>query len=241
MERPVRADGQTRRANPVYSAVYADIEQRIRRGEWLPGGKLPSISSLARELRVGAGSVREALRALATMGLVRIEHGSGVFVADRLAIGDLPAHFQIRDIGLLLALAETRRIIEPELAALAAERGSEQELHEIETLARQMEQRARQGVDFVVPDVQFHRSVARAAHNPVLLRMMESMNDLFVEMRTLTSQEPGMTARAVSYHLLIAEALRGRNSSQARLLMLAHMNDSLSSLLATEAKINEEG
>jgi GntR family transcriptional repressor for pyruvate dehydrogenase complex len=229
----VQADGAARRANPVYSVVYAELEQRIKRGEWVAGGKLPSISRLARELHVGAGSVREALRALETIGLVRIEHGSGVFVADILALSDLPAHFQHRDAGLLLALAETRRIIEPELAALAAERGSDQELHEIEALARQMEQEARQGIDFVAPDVQFHRAIARAARNPVLFRMMESVNDLFVEMRTLTSRQPGMTARAVSYHLLIAEAMRARNSSQARLLMLAHMNDSLSGVLAT--------
>nr|WP_255604570.1 FadR/GntR family transcriptional regulator [Oscillochloris sp. ZM17-4] len=208
------------------------MEQRIKRGEWAAGTKLPSISRLARELCVGAGSVREALRALETIGLVRIEHGSGVFVADALAIGDLPSFFQSRDSGLLLALAETRRIIEPDLAALAAERGSDQELREIDTLARQMDHEVRQGNDFTDSDVQFHRSIARAAHNPVLFRMMESVNDLFIETRTLTSRRPGMTARAVSYHLLIAEALSARNSSQARLLMLAHMNDSLSGVLA---------
>jgi GntR family transcriptional repressor for pyruvate dehydrogenase complex len=220
--------------------VYAELEQRIRRGEWLPGGKLPSITRLASDLHVGAGSVREALRALETIGMVRIEHGSGIFVTDMLAVGDLPAHFQNHDTGLLLALAETRRIMEPELAALAAERGSDGELREIEALAHQMEQQARQGLDFALPDVQFHRSIARAAHNPVLLHMMESVNDLFVQSRALTSQRPGMTARAVSYHMLIAEALRGRNSSQARLLMLAHMNDSMGGLLAAEAKLKEE-
>lgn len=228
----MQTEGARRRSNPVFSAVYGELEQRIRRGEWMAGSKLPSISQLARELHVGAGSVREALRALETIGLVRIAHGSGVFVADMLAVASLPNHFQHRDAGLLLALAETRRIIEPELAALAAERGSDQELHEIESLAHQMELQAHDGNDFLAPDVQFHRSIAKAAHNPVLFQMMESVNDLFVETRTLTSRQPGMTARAVSYHLLIAEALRGRNASQARLLMLAHMNDSLSGVLA---------
>ncbi|MFN8478303.1 MAG: hypothetical protein U0074_10860, partial [Kouleothrix sp.] len=58
----------------------------------------------------------------------------------------------------------------------------------------------------------------------------------FLESRQLTSLEPGMTARAVRYHLLIAEALCDRNAAQARLLMLAHMNDTLSSLLAVEAR-----
>ena len=65
---------------------------------------------------------------------------------------------------------------------------------------------------------------------------MESLNDLFLVSRKVTSSEPDMTARAVRYHLLIAEALRDRNAAQARLLMLAHMNDALSGVLLADAK-----
>jgi GntR family transcriptional regulator, transcriptional repressor for pyruvate dehydrogenase complex len=221
---------------PVFQVVFEALKQRIQSGEWLPGERLPSIARLAKELNVSTTSVREALRSIESIGLVKLEHGRGVFVTGARA-RDLAGHFQNVSTGLLVALAETRRILEPELAALAAERGAVEELAQIEWLAQQMDEEARQGVDFVEPDVQFHRCIAQAARNPILARMMESVNDLLLESRKLTSQEPGMTARAVRYHLLIADALRSRNAPQARLLMLAHMNDVLSSLLAAETSV----
>lgn len=221
---------------PVFQVVFEALKQRIQSGEWLSGQRLPSIARLAKDLEVSTTSVREALRSIESIGLVKIEHGRGVFVTGARA-ADLAGHFQNVSTGLLVALAETRRILEPELAALAAERGAAEELARIEWLAKQMEEEARQGLDFVEPDVQFHRCIAQAARNPILSRMMESVNDLLLESRKLTSLEPGMTARAVRYHLLIADALRSRNASQARLLMLAHMNDALSGVLAAEESV----
>src|SRR5262245_144207 len=106
--------------NRVFQAVFAELRQRIRSGEWLPGERLPSITSLAKEMDVSTGSVREALRSLQSMGLVRIEHGRGVFVADSPPSTDLARRFQDVSLGLIVALAEARRILEPELAALAA-------------------------------------------------------------------------------------------------------------------------
>ncbi|MBA3944968.1 MAG: FadR family transcriptional regulator [Herpetosiphonaceae bacterium] len=223
-------------SNPVFQVVFEDLKQRIRRGEWLPGGRLPSITRLAKELSVSTASVREALRSLQSIGLVKIEHGRGVFVTGSRPSTYLTDHFQDVSTGMIVALAETRRILEPELAALAAERGTEFELDEIEDLAKQMDYEARQGLDFVEPDVQFHRNIVTAARNPILYRMMESVHDLLLASRRLTASDPGMAARSVRYHLLIAEALRDRNVPQARLLMLAHMNDMLSGVLAGDAR-----
>ena len=223
----------------VFTAVVEDLQQRIRQGEWLPGERLPSIIRLAKTLDVSTGSVREALRSLQSVGIVKIEHGRGVFVSGARSSTELANHFQDVSIGLLVALAETRRLLEPELAALTSERGTEDELAEIMHLAQQMEKKVAQGLDFTQPDVQFHRSIAHAARNPILYRMMESVHDLLLESRVITSIEPGMTTRAVRYHLLIAEAIYDRNATQARLLMLAHMNDSLSGVLVAEARTKE--
>lgn len=226
--------------NRIFEIVFEEMKQRIRRGEWLPGDRLPSITQLAKTMEVGTGSVREALRSLQSMGLVKIEHGRGVFVTGSRPTVDLVGHLQHVGTGEIIALAETRRILEPELAAFAAERGTDEQLAEIEQLAKEMEEDARKGVNFVEPDVQFHRRIAQAAGNPILYRMMESVNDLLLESRKLTSHEPGMTERAVRYHLLLAEALRARNAPQARLLMLAHMNDALSSVLLIEARAHQQ-
>lgn len=219
--------------SPVFRSLFDELLQRIRRGDWLPGERLPSIPHLARQLGVSTGSLREALRSLQSMGVVKIEHGRGVFVTGA-APPDVASHFQDVSVGVLLALAETRRILEPELAALAAVRGSEEELTTIMRLAQQMEQDTLRGIDSVEPDTQFHHCIAEAARNPVLFRMMESVNELFLQSRVVTAREPGLPARTVRYHLLIAEALCERNAAQARLLMLAHMNDALDSLLVVD-------
>ena len=236
-----RRDEVSGQSNLVFRIVFEDLKQRIRRGEWLPGARLPSIARLAKDLEVSTGSVREALRSLQSIGLVKIEHGRGVFVTGSSPSTELAGHLHNVSTGLMVALAETRRILEPELAALTAERGTDDELEEIIRLAQRMDEEAQQGLDFVEPDVQFHRCIAQAARNPILYQMMESVNDLFLESRRVTSVEPGMTARSVRYHLLIADALRDRNAPQARLLMLAHMNDTLNGVLAAAARAQQVG
>jgi len=222
--------------NLVYENIFEDLQQRIRQGDWLPGDRLPSIAQLAREFEVGAGSIREALRSLQSIGLVKIEHGSGVYVTGARPATEISSHFQNVGDGLLLALAETRRILEPELASLAAERGTDEELAEIEGLARQMEEEDRKGHGFAELDVQFHRQIAQAARNPILFQTMEGVSDLFLESRRAILLDPNALLRALRYHLLIAEALKLRNPQQARLLMQGHMNSMLDEVLASEAQ-----
>ncbi len=216
----------------VYHVVFEALQQRIRQGDWLPGERLPSITKLAKELHVATGSVREALRALQSIGLVKIVHGSGVYVIGARPTTDLSSHFQDVGTGLVVALAETRRLLEPELAALAAERGTEPELLAIEKLARQMQDEAQQGHDFAEQDVQFHHAIAQAARNPILYRTLAGVSDLFLESRRKILMDPKAILRTARYHLLIAEALLAHNAPQARLLMQAHMNSMLEDVLA---------
>ena len=64
----------------VHQNIFEEFQQRIRQGVWLPGDKIPSITQLAKELQVSTGSIREALRSLQTINMVKMEHGSGVYV-----------------------------------------------------------------------------------------------------------------------------------------------------------------
>ena len=231
----VRERGRSR-GHPVYTSVFEELQERIRRGDWLPGARLPSITRLAQELKVGTGSLREALQSLQSIGQVKIEHGRGVFVASRHPYTDISRHFQDVGAGQMIALAETRRILEPELTALAAERGTAEELIAIENLAWQMEAVAQQGGDFAELDVLFHQSIARAARNPILVRTMQGVQDLFMESRLQRKLIPAQIVSTAHYHLLIAQAMQARNAPQARLLMQAHMSDMLNEVLSNEAK-----
>jgi GntR family transcriptional regulator, transcriptional repressor for pyruvate dehydrogenase complex len=223
------------RGNRVYNSIFEELQQRIRQGDWLQGERMPSIAQLAKEMHVGAGSIREALRSLQSIGLIKIEHGSGVYITGARPATEISSHFQNVGDGLLLALAETRRILEPELASLAAERGTDEELIKIEELAKQMEEDSQRGNDFSELDVLFHRQIAQSARNPILFQTMEGVSDLFLESRRAILLNPIALVRAVRYHSLIAEALRLRNAPQARLLMLGHMNSMLDEVLASEA------
>ncbi len=220
----------------VFQTVSDDLIQRLRTGEWLPDERLPSIAQLARNLGASTGSVREALRSLESAGMVRIEHGRGVFVSGERVSPQLANHFQDDGRGLFVALAEARRLLEPELAALAAERGTPEELNEIERLAFAIEQEAREGQTFVEADILLHRQIARAAHNPILQNVIEGFGELLLQSRRHVAMEPGLTRRTVRYHLLLAEAICDHNAGQARLLMLAHMNDMVESVLAIQAR-----
>jgi GntR family transcriptional repressor for pyruvate dehydrogenase complex len=222
----------TNAAPQVYETVVDAIQQQIADGRWLPGQRLPSITQLASDLGVSTGSVREAARVLATRGVLRIEHGRGTFVAAAGNVSlDIYEHFEHVDATSTIELFEARRLLEPELASLAAERGSDEEVARISLLAAQMEAASLTGEDFFEPDIQFHQQIAAAARNTVLASIMSSISDLIIEGRKLTVLLPGMTARAVRYHLLIAEAIRERRPLQARLLMLAHVNDALDALV----------
>lgn len=221
--------------NHVHKNIFDELQQRIRQGDWLPGDRIPSITQLAKEMQVSTGSIREVLRSLQTINMVKIEHGSGVYVTGTRPSVELSSHFQNMDDGVLLALAETRRILEPELAFLAAERGTDEELIEIEGLARQMIEESQHGNDFSEIDVLFHRKIAYAARNPILYQTLEGVSDLLLQLRQSILLDPNALLRSLRYHALIAEALRSRNAQQVRLLMQGEMNCMLDEVLASEA------
>jgi len=223
------------RSRPVYTEVLAKLQAGIRMGRWAPGDRLPSIAALAREFQVGTGSIREALQSLQSIGLVSIEHGRGVFVTEPAPEAGLVSQIDWVSAGHIVALAETRRILEPELAALAAERATETELAAIEALARQMEAEAQQGGDYAELDVAFHRLISRAARNPILDLTIEGVSDSLLESRRRVSMPPDSKLRTAQYHLLIADALHSRSALQARLLMQAHMNDMMRDVIEADA------
>ena len=223
------------RANRVHQNIFEEFQNRIRQGTWLPGDRIPSITQLAEEMHVSTGSIREALRSLQTINMVRIEHGSGCYVTGTRPTVDLTSHFQEMGDGALLALAETRRILEPELAFLAAERGTDEELAEIEDLAKQMIEEFKLGHYFSEIDVMFHQKIAHAARNPILQQVLADLRDLHLELRKAVVLNMTTSSRALRLHLLIAEAIRSRNAAQARVLMQGEMNAMVDDVLASEA------
>ncbi|MFC7680963.1 FadR/GntR family transcriptional regulator [Paenibacillus sp. GCM10028914] len=207
------------------------LKKKIVEGEWPPGSRLPTLQQISKELEVSVTTVREALRALESQGNVSIEHGRGMYVRnDPLLLEDPTANLkELGDVSLV-KLLEARILIEPELAALSAERATHTEAKQLRELADTMVLQMEDGGPFLDTDLAFHRLIAESAQHPVLLRMMESIYPLLSEGRKQTNTLPHMRTKASNYHILISIAIEERHPEQARQLMHYHIHDMLQAL-----------
>ncbi|TVY08690.1 FadR/GntR family transcriptional regulator [Paenibacillus cremeus] len=135
----------------TYETVYDEIKRKIEAGAWLPGQQLPPLEQLSAELGVGISSVREAVRILGKQKILRIEQGRGTYVEQQLAsdVGSATGTggLDFLERATMLQLTEARLIIEPELAALAAEKATPAEAEEIVRTAETMQRKvARKGL-----------------------------------------------------------------------------------------------
>ena len=210
----------------VSSKILQTLKARMEGGEWTPGMRLPSLAALAQELGAGISTVREALRILEHRGYVAIEQGRGIFVRPASAWQpDPPPEPGVPAGGKLLSLFEFRNIVEPEMAALAAERGTPGQHRLIREAAAEMLEAVRTGADYFPSDIAFHDRIAEACGNEVMAGVMRGIADLLLESRRRTMRVKGSPERAAHYHMLIALAIEQLDAAAARQLMQLHLND----------------
>jgi GntR family transcriptional repressor for pyruvate dehydrogenase complex len=195
------------------------LDERLR-----PGDRLPSEHDLMTQLAVGRSSLREAIKTLRAMGAVSVVNGNGMFVGGGgAALGAKPLSW-----GLLMhgsgarELIEARRLIEAELAALAAERASAEEIAAMELRAT-----ARPAADPEARStaaIEFHLAVARAAHNLVLSYFFEGLQHVLRDWISSTYEaHPEEAVTTSDEHVPIARAIQSRDAEGARAAMSAHL------------------
>jgi GntR family transcriptional repressor for pyruvate dehydrogenase complex len=157
-------DGGPERSN-LSSLIIDKITGLLAAGLLKPGDRLPSIEALSQQCSVGRTSVREALRALELVGVVEIRHGEGTFIGEdvsRFCLKPL-SWGALLDQNRVLELSETRRCIECELAAMAAQRATAEDIAEIERYLLRMEECRHSMAGYTAADVGFHFAIGKAA------------------------------------------------------------------------------
>ncbi len=191
-----------------------------------PGDKLPSERELIERLAVGRSSLREAISILSATGLVRVSIGEGMFVGD----GDFSRIVRPMTLGFLMGgqglteMLEARRVIEVELAALAALRGTQEEIAEIARRLKIIPLLLERPDEYGKADLEFHLAVGRAAHNRVLLNVLDSLRRMLQE--SIGNQIAGNPIDAsVAYetHARIYDAIKRQDPLAARDAMSAHL------------------
>ncbi len=190
----------------------------------LPAGtRLPSERELTQQLGVGRSTVREALQGLAMMGVIEIRHGQGVFVADRPAIaGDVERSLPPKEVTD--ELLEARRIVEVELARLAAERRTEGDLTKMQSLLDTHRADLAAGRGPIMQASQFHLLVADAAKNQILADVVRPFFRLMLERGPqLYETTDGYAQWELEQHQRICDAIRSGDAETARVRMLEHV------------------
>ena len=198
------------------------IQAMIRRGDVLPGDRLPSERELARTLGVSRSTLREAIRALIVMNVLVSRHGDGTYVSSLepdLLSEPLSFAFDTQP-ALVGHLFEARRILESACTRLAAGRINDQELEKLDEL---VEDRDGDVDELIDSDLELHTVIAHATRNPILLALMGSIGRLALESRRATVRLPGQAARARRDHRAIVDALRRRDAAAAAEAMDAHL------------------
>jgi GntR family transcriptional repressor for pyruvate dehydrogenase complex len=194
-----------------------------------PGTKVPSERELTKDLGVGRSTVREALNALAVLGVLTIRHGQGAFIAEDVPADGTGAPHSVLTQALERAqtreFIEARLMVEVEVTRLAAERRTEDDLQRMEAVLREQEQRL-SGDDLgAAVDVaaSFNVVLAEAAHNELLAAMIRTFVELMVERGPKLYALPGFGAWDLAEHTGIYDAVRDQDGDRAAQLMREHI------------------
>jgi GntR family transcriptional repressor for pyruvate dehydrogenase complex len=216
--------------------VVRHVALLIERGKLRPGDRLPPERELAQELGVSRPTVRAGLHALGAMGVTESRQGAGTFITGgppRLGAGPLSflaaLHGFTRD-----EIFEARKVLEVGAAGLAAERGPTDRLAPMAEEVTGMFANLTDPQTYLVHDVRFHRAVAAAAGNPVLLALVEMVSSLVYETRRLTVERAHDLKESAEMHRRIYQAIRDKDPERARQEMAHHLD------LARMAQASEE-
>ena len=216
---------------PTRTSLTEEVTQHILSligsGSIKPGEKLPSERKLSQDLRVSRSSVREALQALAMMGLIEIKAGRGAYVRNILPEEVIDSNVLSRLIQgeSRQELAETRRILEVEIARLVAERRTEDDLPALQRSLTAAKSESVTADELIKADLDFHLQIARATHNSVLLKMFATIFPLLGESRAKVRDIPDARYRIVAFHRAIYEAIEKQDGTTASKAMADHLEE----------------
>lgn len=213
-------------SSKVYERIAAQIEQRILSGELRNGDRLPTERELSEQFQASRTAVREAMKSLAQKGLIDMRPGRGTIVIDGTSQAVQHSLNMILKLGptdRTVNLVEVREILEPEIAALAAARASEEDILTLRTAVELMDDNMHNAAAYIAADNNFHQTLAKATQNVIILTLVNSIVALLSEQRKLIFTVSGGPERGQLHHKLLLDAVLQRDPEAARSAMRSHL------------------
>jgi GntR family transcriptional repressor for pyruvate dehydrogenase complex len=221
--------------------LLTGFKDLITRGVLKPGSKLPPERELARMFGVSRSSLRQALKVLDIMGILSQRVGDGSYLRSGAStILNEPLDFLVSLEGIdFNELVEARLIVEPELAARAAERATAEDLRAIEQCLKLMESCKSDPIKIVEEDYAFHQAIHRAARNRICESMFCVAHKAVMTSIMITTHQVELS-HTLAFHSDIYKAIRGRKPKQARRVMTEHLVDMKKLLARARGSVTAE-
>ncbi len=194
--------------------------------------KIPNEFELGAILGVGRSTVREAVRILVSRNVLVIRRGAGTYIANNTGVSDDPLGLAFTKDKYKLAkdLFQVRIILEPEIAAMAANMATERDIEVIKKQCDKVENMIKNGEDHMMEDVKFHQAIARCTGNAVIEKLIPIINTSVAVFANITARR--LKDETITTHRAIANAIAEHNPTDAKHAMTMHM-------LYNKNKINE--
>jgi GntR family transcriptional repressor for pyruvate dehydrogenase complex len=196
------------RTRRTFEEAAEQIADGVRTGQLRVGDRLPGERALAAQMEISRPTLREAVKVLATAGVLEVRRGAdaGMYVATDVVPADLVRERADLRLGEVAAVLEARRIVEPGVARLAAQRAQPSDLAALERSIEAMRKIVKAGYGagdedrFLQLDVQFHLALARAAANATVERLMRMVFRELEIARDMAMHEPLVPEWTIAIH-----------------------------------------
>jgi GntR family transcriptional repressor for pyruvate dehydrogenase complex len=214
----------------IPDSVSKQIQQLIAKRKLKAGDKLPSQRDLAEQLGVGRPAIREALKRLEAMGIVKVQHGksSTIEKVDLSTImGNVSNLLELAPIDVL-QLLEAKEIIEFKCSELASQRATEKDLIEMKGYLEEMEKNKKNPKVHAEADYLFHFTIVKAADNPFIIEIMKVLGKMIEKAIEETAIEDDLIGRerAMRYHRSLYRAIRQKDGKKAAEVLHKHSLES---------------
>ena len=229
-----------------------ELTTRIVSGEYAAGTRLPTETQLQQQWSVSRSVVREAMKVLASQGLVRIEQGRGTFVSHsdtaslttQITLALRRPHHEstpaaAEGVSEWAALLDVRRVLEVAVAERAAQHASTLDVAAMQAAIEEMRARPTLPAGYVDADLAFHHALAAATGNPLWSALLDSLNDLLRRYREASFHGRESALMAARQHQKILDAVQARDAVLAATEMRAHLRRSEQDLKKEQAEIKK--
>ena len=211
---------------PAFVKIINQIKEQISNGELQPGDRLPPERQLAEMMGVNRHTVREALKTLEYMGVVDCKTGMGTVInnlGQDLLIDQICQATDFSPQQLLSDIMELRFLLEPGIAALAAQRATQPELAAMQEAMNDLEKEFDNGCLGTDADERLHIALAKATHNATIYRLAGPMLKMLEQYREKSLEIKTRRSETLSEHNKIFQAVKNRQPEEASVAMTEHL------------------